>query len=100
MADELRSLQSLIGAPIVINGIQFKNLTPIMWSFLWCIESPLLNASEKKISQIDIDVFFYVLENGVGDADPVRIVTESIKFTQKHFQITYDERTVNHTGTC
>ena len=100
MSDELKSLQSLISAPIVINGIQFKNITPIMWSFLWCIESPLLNASDKKINEIDIDVFFYILENGIGDADPVRIVTEALNFTSKNLQITCNDRTVNYYGTC
>lgn len=90
MADEYKCIQLVIGNKIKINEKLFSALTPLMWSFLWVIDSPFVNY-EKNVKEVDIDLFFYILENGVGDGDTVRIITDSLQYTEKHFQMTYDE---------
>ena len=88
--EELKFIQLLLTNKIEIQNHIFKAMTPAIWSFLWIIDSPFV-CFDKNITQSDVDIFFYLLENGVGDCDPVRIVTESLQFTSRCIQITFDE---------
>lgn len=90
MNDEFKCIQLVIGNKIKINEKLFSALTPSMWSFLWVIDSPFVNY-EKDVKEVDVDMFFYLLENGIGDGDTVRIISDSLKYTEKHLKMTYDE---------
>lgn len=90
MADEYKSLQLVLGNNIKINETVFKPITPAVWCFLWVIDSPFVNYT-KKINNLDVDIFFYILEYGIGDGDTVRIVSEAMGFTSNVLQITYPE---------
>lgn len=90
VADEYKCLQLVIGNKIKINEKLFSALTPSMWSFLWVIDSPFVNY-EKDVKAPDIDLFFYILENGIGDGDSVRIISDSLQYTPNHLKMTYDE---------
>ena len=86
MADEYKCLQLIIGNRIKINERIFSALTPSMWSFLWVIDSPFVNY-EKDVKEVDVDMFFYILENGIGDGDSVRIISDSLQYTPNHLKM-------------
>lgn len=65
-------------------------ITPAIWCFLWVINSPFVNY-EKEIKEVDIDLFYYILDNGIGDGDPIRLLSESLQYTSNHLQISYEE---------
>lgn len=72
------------------NGKEYNNLTPMVWGFLWCIQSPLVRNMKKNATQADIDLFFYVLENGVDDCPLVDMAAKAINFCANH-NISIDE---------
>ena len=90
MADEYKSLQLVLGNYLKINDKKFHPITPAMWSFLWIIDSPFVNY-DKQVNEVDVDIFFFILENGLGDGDSVRIISESLGFTPNILKISYDE---------
>lgn len=90
MADEYKSLMLVFNLPITVNEVKIKSITPAMWSFLWVLDSPFVNY-EKNVNEVDVDLFFYILNNGIGDGDPVRLISESLQYTSTNLQITYDE---------
>ena len=90
MVEEHQLLQLLLKNTLTINDKIFKALTPVIWSYLWVIESPFVKV-DKNVSNVDVDIFFYLLEHGVGDLDPVRITSESLQFTSRSIQISYED---------
>ncbi len=65
-------------------GKTYNNITPLTWSYLWCIESPFVKESQKKVTSADLDLFFYILENGVHDEDIVKIAAKSFGWSKNH----------------
>ena len=63
---------------------KYNNLTPAIWCYLWCIESPFVKSSKKEPTQADLDFFFYVLENGVDDISVVEVAAKSLNFCQNN----------------
>lgn len=82
MADQFKCLQLVLNNKLQINGKPYNCLTPSIWSYLWVIDSPFVNY-EKEVKETDIDLFFYILHNGLGNGDPVSLFLKSIQFTKK-----------------
>lgn len=63
--EEYTSLMLLLKNEIVIEDKIYHPLTIAIWGFLYVIDSPFIN-SEKEVTELDIDIFFYLLDNGVA----------------------------------
>lgn len=61
-------LCSTIGLPINIDGRKFKAVNLLQYVYLWCIGSPLIKSSKEKVTEADLDIFFYTLNNKIEDA--------------------------------
>lgn len=90
MKDEYISIQLLLTNKLKIDDKFYKPLTIGIWSFLWVIDSPFVNY-EKEIEENDVDVFLYLLDNGMNDADNVNIITEAMGYTPNKLKIDYTE---------
>lgn len=67
------------------NGIQFKPITLALWSYLYIIKSPLI-IEEGKITTVDVDLFFYLLET--KDFGPLKKVLEkSSNYCYRTYQL-------------
>ena len=68
---------SVAGIPIIIDGKKYPAVKLLQYVYLWCIDSPLTKENGKEITELDLDIFFYTLENPIED-DPVTISTLAI----------------------
>lgn len=83
-AESLKDLLTTLNFKYELNGRQYNNITPVVWSYLWCIESPFVKESPKPPTQADVDLFFYVLENGVEDSNVIKNTTNAIGWCERH----------------
>ena len=88
-AEELKALQAVLGLDLSFTGQKTKLLTPAKWAYLWAVNSPFVT-SEKSPTEIDIDFFLYILDNGVEDGDIVSSFNKSIGYV-KQANLTYEE---------
>ena len=44
-----------------IGKLPVRPLTPAKWAFLWAVDSPFVTGTEKRISDMDLDIFLFVL---------------------------------------
>ena len=88
-AEELKALQSVLGLDLTFTDRKTKVLTPAKWAYLWILNSPFVT-SEKPPTEIDIDLFLYILEKGVENGDVVESFNKSIGYT-KTINIDYEE---------
>ncbi len=65
--------QAMLGKPIEVDGIKINPITPLIWHTLWCCGSPITNQDLKHTTVADLDIFFYLLENGFdGDYEALK----------------------------
>lgn len=88
-AEELKALQAVLGLDLSFTDRKTKVLTPAKWAYLWILNSPFVT-SEKPPTEIDIDLFLYILEKGVENGDIVESFNKSIRYT-KTIDIDYEE---------
>lgn len=81
-------LKQVLFSTYTVNGRTYKPLTPKIWAYLWCINSPITKTGVK-ISEQDINIFFFLLQNGVT-ADFLNIFPSTINFI-KELGISYSE---------
>ena len=81
--EQLLLFQSINNEKIEIYQQKIKPITPKIWTFLWIIDSPFIN-TKKEISQVDIDIFLYLMQNQVKDIIPSNIVSEAVGYCQKN----------------
>lgn len=75
---------SFLGHRRVFGKSSLRPITPIVWCFLWCLDNPIvINDSKREPTQADIDLFFYLLENGVQDIPLVDIVTNAAGYCER-----------------
>lgn len=65
------------GIPLVINGKKYNAVKLFQYVYLWCIDSPLVKDTVKNITELDLDIFFYTLDN-TPDSDAVTVSTSAI----------------------
>lgn len=82
-AQELKILQLLTMNKVQINQRWVKGITPVMWSNLWIMNNAFISNTQK-LSEIDIDVFMYMLENDVELFDPVIVLDRSFNYCVKN----------------
>lgn len=75
-------LLAFLGRPIIFKEKKIKQLTPLVWTYLWCADNPLVRKG-KDITQLDVDMFFYALENGV-DENITQIAEKSIGYCEQN----------------
>lgn len=80
----LRDILATFNFKYAIKGRKFNNITPMVWCYLWCIESPFVKDVQKKATSADLDLFFYVLENGVEDIGVIDTATKSFGWCEKN----------------
>ena len=61
-------LCSTAGIPVVIEEERYSPVKLFQYVYLWCIDSPLAKDNGKKITELDLDIFFYTLDNKI-DSD-------------------------------
>ncbi|MBO4631758.1 MAG: hypothetical protein J5858_07530 [Lentisphaeria bacterium] len=44
-----------------IGKLPVRPLTPAKWAFLWVVDNPFVTGTEKRISDLDLDIFLFVL---------------------------------------
>ena len=64
---EYLELMAVISKKYFICGIHVMAITPIIWSYLYCIGNKIVR--NEKPEKIDIDVFVYLLANGINAVD-------------------------------
>lgn len=79
-----QEFNALINNTLKIEEKEFKQLTPAVWTYLWCTENPIVKKMSKAVTQADIDMFFYVLDNGVDNDPLVKIATNSFEYCKKN----------------
>lgn len=82
--ESLRDLLSTFNFEYELNGKKFNNITPAIWAYLWCIESPFVKETPKQPTQADLDLFFYTLENGVKNSNVMQNTSASFGWCSKH----------------
>lgn len=87
-AQELRLLTLLFQQKITLCDVEVNAITPKIWSFIWILDTGFTNA-KKEISQIDIDMIMYVLQNPIESFDLTKILSFSVGYCKKN-QIYYD----------
>ena len=65
---EYFQLISIFTKSFTVCGIKIKPITPMLWSFLYCIGNKYIT-NPAKAENIDTDVFMYLLHNGVKVID-------------------------------
>lgn len=63
--DEYYQLMSVLSNRFIICGLKVKPITPMLWSFLYCIDNNFVT-HKNQITETDIDVFFYLLHYGLS----------------------------------
>ena len=62
--DQFFELMILLNNKVKICGVEVNSITPAVWCFLYAIKSPFV-VPEKEITELDIDVLFYLLNQGL-----------------------------------
>ena len=83
---QFNQLQLLLNEQLEFDNIKFKPITLALWSYLYNIKSPLI-LEEGKITTVDIDLFFYLLET--KNFGPLKTVLEkSSNFCFNNYKLT------------
>lgn len=80
-AEQIKLLQILTTKKLTVSNITVKAITPAVWAYLWLIESPFV-VQNKQITETDIDIFMYILENGIEQCDPLNSVSKSFGYCE------------------
>lgn len=62
--DQYFQLMGAISKRFIVCGLRIIPITPVMWCFLYCIGNAFVKR-ENKITEKDIDIFLYLLHNGM-----------------------------------
>lgn len=89
MVEQYQSLQSIYNVEKNINDITLAS-----WSYLWAIKNPITDFNKLKtqqISQFDLDIFYYVIQNDVRHINIQNLITEAAHYSSKVGLNSYDE---------
>ena len=87
---EARQQQLLFGNKLKFYGIEFENLTLSMWGFLYAIKSPIIE-DKNVISDIDLNLFFYLLQTKDYNLNLVELMKQSFNYTQNVLNLTLEQ---------
>ena len=65
--DQFFQLMMILSKVFKINGVTVSCITPAIWSWLYCTKNAY--AIRETPSQIDTDIFLYILHNGIKNID-------------------------------
>lgn len=83
-AESLADFKAAMGFAYRYKDISFKQLTPATWCFLFCIESPFVKETKREVHEADVDLFFYIVNNGIEDEDIVELAKKSFGWCKEH----------------
>lgn len=84
-AEQFQMLLQMFGQNLIINGLPYPPMTMAVWSFLWVSESPLLK--NKMVTNMDLDIVFYLLYKGVDNFDVQSVIEKSQGFCKEILQL-------------
>lgn len=80
--EEYQSFLALMNKKIKLKDREVFLLTPAMWTFLYICQSPFTDSS-KIPSTSDVDIFMYILDNGLEEMDTVELFMKSIDYCKR-----------------
>lgn len=83
---EIQELQLALTKKIVLFGIELNPITLALYSFLYCIKSPIVNDIHN-ITQIDLDIFFYLLQTKDYTTSMKQLMNNSLNYTSEVMKI-------------
>lgn len=86
-SEEFQMLLQMFGQELIINGLPYPPMTMAVWSFLWVSDSPVLKNGT--ITNVDLDMTFYLLYKGVDNFDVKEVIEKSHGFCKNilHLQV-------------
>lgn len=81
--DEFFALMHVLSSVYKICGINCCYITPAIWSYLWSIGNAFTLAGTKEITEVDIDIFMYILSKNITEIDE-DFVVKSARFCELH----------------
>jgi len=78
--------------PVTIDDKKYNAVKLFQYVYLWCIDSPLVKDNGKKITELDLDIFFYTLDNKI-DSDAVSTSMKALGETRKR-ELTFEDALV------
>lgn len=85
----LPELCAAANLPILINKKSFSHVKLFQYCFLWAMENPLVRENDKEITELDLDLFFYTLDNEISDS-PYALAMNATGEIQRR-NLNYDE---------
>ena len=67
----------LINVPIFIDDKPYNPVSLLQYVYLWCIQNPLIKNGSRELTEIDLDIFFYTLDNKI-DCDAVSLASKAV----------------------
>ena len=83
---QFQELQLVLNRTLRFGHINFNPLTLALYSYLYSINSPIV-FDIKKVTMIDIDIFFYLLQTKKYDPDVKSMVASAMGYCKKNFQM-------------
>ena len=83
---EIQELQLAWNKKIVLFGIELNPITLALYSYLYCIKSPIISDIHN-ITMIDLDIFFYLLQTKDYTTDLKQLMNNSINYTNAVMKI-------------
>lgn len=87
LGEEYRILLAVLKKTLSLENMQIKHITPGVWSYLWVISSPFV--WNKVPEPHDADLFLYIIENGIKDGDPIKLLNESTDYAAKKYKLNF-----------
>lgn len=87
---EYCELQLLMHNKLSICNVELEPLTLSLWAYLYTIKSPIVN-EEQNITNIDLDLFFYLLQTKNFECDISELLVNSMNYCKEKMNITLDK---------
>lgn len=89
-SDEYKGIMAVLRNTLLLEGKKINCITPAVWSFLWVIDSPFVT-NDNEPTELDVDIFLYILFNGIGTGNSMEIPEKAHKYTTEYLQWSYEE---------
>ena len=77
---QYNQVQLILHNKLKFYGVQFEPITLGLWSFLYTLKSPLV-FDDNKITMIDVDLFFYLLQTKDFNSDLKTLLKKSMNYS-------------------
>lgn len=70
------------GIPVVINGEAYNAVKLFQYVYLWNIDNSLIRDNKKAVTELDLDIFFYTLDNPITTTG-VELAKKAVRRTKE-----------------